>query len=105
MERPNVEISHAHAVALIDRLLQGTNIFSVENIKKDGTPRRFLICPKAYRAEIKGTGHALNPLNSAMVRRVPDMSADTSEGKAHWRTLNMATVRQIKAEGVTFDVG
>lgn len=102
--RPTIKISHTYAVALIDSLLKGSNIFAVENIKKDGSPRRFMICPKAYRAEVKGTGYPLNPLRSAMMRRVPDMSADTSDGQAHWRTLNLATVRHINAEGMRFDV-
>lgn len=102
--RPTIKIDRTYAVALIDQLLTGSNIFTVENVKKDGSARRFTICPKAYRAEIKGTGYPLNPLRSAMVRRVPDMSADTSEGQAHWRTLNLATVRHINAEGVRFDV-
>jgi len=103
-DRPTIKINRTYAVALIDRLLKGSYIFTVENVKKDGASRRFTICPRAYRAEIKGTGYPLNPLRSAMVRRVPDMSADTSEGQAHWRTLNLATVRHISAEGVRFDV-
>lgn len=103
--RPVFDVSEGYAIALIDRLLTGSNIFSVENIKADGSARKYLVCPKAYRAEIKGTGKPLDAVKNAMLRRVPDMQADTDGGtKAHWRTLNMSTVFAITAEGARFNV-
>lgn len=103
--RPAFDVSETYAVALIDRLLTGSNIFSVSNIKADGSARKYLVCPKAYRAEIKGTGTKLDVVKNAMLRRIPDMHAETGGGtKAHWRTLNMATVFAVEAEGATFNV-
>lgn len=103
--RPVFDVSEGYAIALIDRLLTGSNIFSVENIKADGSARKYLVCPNTYRAEIKGTGAPLDAIKNAMLRRVPDMRAETDGGtRAHWRTLNMATVFAINAEGARFNV-
>lgn len=79
-------------------------MFTVLNKKADGTPRRFHINPKAYRAEIKGTGKPLSGAHNAHLRRVPDMSADTADGGAHWRTLNLRTVWAIAAKGAVYHV-
>ena len=88
-----------------DGLLDNFNHIFFYFIKADGSARKYLVCPKAYRAEIKGTGTKLDVVKNAMLRRIPDMHAETDGGtKAHWRTLNMATVFAVEAEGATFNV-
>lgn len=102
--RPHYDVTPSEAARLVDELLQGNHMFSVINRKADGSRRQYLINPQAYRAEIKGTGKPLEGDKNAHLRRIPDMRADTSNGKAHWRTLNIRTIRAISANGAVYHV-
>lgn len=98
-------IDPSDAKRVIRHLMRGSQMFGVTNIKKDGSERRYLICPKAYRAEVQGTGKPLDPKMWPDLIRVPDMLADTAGGhKAHWRTLNLATIKSIRAQRRVFHV-
>lgn len=102
--RPHYDITPEEAARLVDELLGGNHMFGVINRKADGTRRQYLINPHAYRSEIKGTGKPLMGPQNAHLRRVPDMRADTSGGQAHWRTLNLRTIRAISANGAVYHV-
>lgn len=93
-----MQISHAKAVSLVHNLLRGTRIFSVTNIKANGERRKYVICPRAYRDGIKGTGKALDAAAHPFLIKVPDTAAKG------WRTVNLETLESITAGRVTYDV-
>lgn len=91
-------LTQSEAVGLVHKLLRGNQIFSVTNIKADGTSRNFVVNPKAYRNQIKGTGPAIDPASNPLHVKVPDMRAGS------WRTLNLATALKVVAAGQTYYV-
>lgn len=93
-----IEINHSTAVSIVHQLLRGNRIFSVTNIKKDGCMRKYVICPKAFRDQIKGTGKPLDVHMHPNLIRVPDTT------KGSFRTVNLATLTAIVADGFHYRV-
>lgn len=93
-----MRMSHTEAVSLVHKLLKGTHIFSVTNVTKDGARRNFIVNPKAYRAQIKGTGKPADPMAHPLNIKVPDMRAGS------WRTINLATLESVAANGQIIEV-
>jgi hypothetical protein len=73
----------------------GGRIFNVTFVKKDGSIRN-MNARLGVTTGVKGTGTPVNRSNPVM--RVFDMD------KAAFRTINLATTRLIKADGVGFVV-
>lgn len=98
-------INSAQAAALCKAWSAQHKAFHVVNLKKDGTLRTWNVNPKAGRSRIKGTGKPL-PLNSDMIHVWDDRCSKPRDSKGRfmplppdadgWRTLNTATIRELR---------
>lgn len=98
-------INSAQAAALCKAWNSEHKAFSVVNLKKDGSRRDWIVNPKAGRDRIKGTGKPL-PLNSDMIHVWDDRCSKPRDSKGRfmplppdadgWRTLNTATIRELR---------
>lgn len=76
--------------------LLGTKIFSAVFLKKDGTLRE-MVCRLGVTKHLKGGELKYSPEDFNYLT-VFDMQ------KQEYRTINVNTLRQIKFEGITYDV-
>jgi hypothetical protein len=98
-------IDAAMAKTLVKVWNKGSKAFMVANVKKDGQARVYNVLPAAGRAQIKGTGKPL-PLNSDMIHVFDGRVAQPRNEKGRfmpipanadgWRTLNTATVTELR---------
>ena len=104
-------ISRADAAALIRKWNGENRIFVAHNVKADGSRRLWNVNPKAGRGFILGTGQAqvTNPDHIKVFDMLAAQPRDTKGrfGKVvtnGWRTLNMATVTELRRGKEAFTI-
>lgn len=75
---------------------QGGKIFKVVFTKKDGT-ERVMVCRRGVKSHLKGGVLRYNPKDYDLIT-VFDMQ------KKQYRSINMATIKEITVQGETYSV-
>lgn len=109
---PTVTLVTRSALMEIARnALQSSRMFSATNKKVDGTIRKWIIAPKAGKSQIKGTGSSRpTHVNLPAVFDLSSSQARDAKGRFQpvtangWRTLNLATLIEIKRGGTIYRV-